>query len=77
MTPAQQQTDQSDTVESPSDNEPGAQKIGVHYDTQLPKLPWSRRIQIPMIAVLCPVLSEEPLDHFRFKQYTLYSARVH
>jgi len=52
MTPAHQRTNQSDTVESPSDNEPGAQKIGVLYDTQLPKLPWSRRIQIPLIAAL-------------------------
>ena len=52
MTPAHQRTNQSDTVASPSDNEPGAQSIGVHYDTQLPKLPWSRRIQIPFIAAL-------------------------
>ncbi|HMH80737.1 MAG TPA: lysophospholipid acyltransferase family protein [Candidatus Acidoferrum sp.] len=52
MTPAHQQTNQSDTVESPSDSEPGAQSIGVHYDTQLPKLPWSRQIQIPLIAAL-------------------------
>jgi lysophospholipid acyltransferase (LPLAT)-like uncharacterized protein len=26
------------------------QEIGVHYDTRLPQLPWSRRIQIPFIA---------------------------
>src|SRR5258708_25629686 len=52
MRPAHQPTNQSDTIESPSDNEPGAQKIGVHYDTQLPKLPWSRRVQIPFIAAL-------------------------
>jgi len=26
--------------------------IGVHYDTKLPDLPWSRRIQIPFIAAL-------------------------
>jgi len=26
--------------------------VGAHYDTRLPKLPWSRRIQIPIIAAL-------------------------
>jgi lysophospholipid acyltransferase (LPLAT)-like uncharacterized protein len=30
---------------------PAAQEsLNVHYDTRLPELPWSRRIQIPMIA---------------------------
>jgi lysophospholipid acyltransferase (LPLAT)-like uncharacterized protein len=24
--------------------------VGVHYDTRLPQLPWSRRVQIPLIA---------------------------
>src|ERR1700738_4806862 len=24
--------------------------VGVHYDTRLPQLPWSRRMQIPLIA---------------------------
>src|SRR5271163_4090500 len=27
-----------------------AEPIGAHYDTRLPDLPWSRRIQIPIIA---------------------------
>jgi lysophospholipid acyltransferase (LPLAT)-like uncharacterized protein len=27
-----------------------AEPIGAHYDTRLPNLPWSRRIQIPIIA---------------------------
>ena len=27
-----------------------ADAIGAHYDTRLPDLPWSRRIQIPIIA---------------------------
>lgn len=27
-----------------------AQKVSAHYDTRLPDLPWSRRIQIPIIA---------------------------
>jgi hypothetical protein len=26
--------------------------VSVHYDTRLPELPWSRRIQIPLIAAL-------------------------
>jgi lysophospholipid acyltransferase (LPLAT)-like uncharacterized protein len=40
---------------SPDPAEDSAQKIspnpiGAHYDTRLPDLPWSRRIQIPFIA---------------------------
>jgi lysophospholipid acyltransferase (LPLAT)-like uncharacterized protein len=27
-----------------------AESVSAHYDTRLPKLPWSRRIQIPIIA---------------------------
>jgi lysophospholipid acyltransferase (LPLAT)-like uncharacterized protein len=30
--------------------EPGEAPVNTHYDTRLPKLPWSRRIQIPFIA---------------------------
>src|SRR5258708_26427121 len=30
--------------------ENGADAVNVHYDTRLPELPWSRRIQIPFIA---------------------------
>src|ERR1700757_2142481 len=30
----------------------GSRDVGVHYDTRLPQLPWSRRIQIPIIAAL-------------------------
>src|SRR5215471_6137511 len=30
--------------------EPAQQRLGVHYDTQLPELPWVRRTQIPLIA---------------------------
>ena len=26
--------------------------VGVHYDTRLPQLPWSRRVQIPFIAAI-------------------------
>ena len=33
-------------------NELVAEKIGTHYDIRLPELPWSRRIQIPIIAAL-------------------------
>jgi lysophospholipid acyltransferase (LPLAT)-like uncharacterized protein len=43
--------------------------VGVHYDTRLPALPWSRRVQIPLIAaavyslirVLGPTLRYEVL----------------
>ena len=30
--------------------ESGQEPVNVHYDTRLPELPWSRRIQIPFIA---------------------------
>src|SRR5258708_39042820 len=30
--------------------ENGADAVNVHYDTRLPELPWSRRVQIPFIA---------------------------
>jgi hypothetical protein len=30
--------------------EPGQEPAGLHYDTRLPELPWSRRVQIPIIA---------------------------
>src|ERR1700746_743631 len=29
---------------------PSAESVSAHYDTRLPDLPWSRRIQIPMLA---------------------------
>src|SRR5258708_32360359 len=28
----------------------GEERVNAHYDTRLPDLPWSRRIQIPIIA---------------------------
>jgi len=28
----------------------GEEPVNVHYDIRLPDLPWSRRIQIPIIA---------------------------
>ena len=40
------------TAIAAAEPEPAAGKVGVHYDTQLPNLPWSRRIQIPIIAAL-------------------------
>jgi lysophospholipid acyltransferase (LPLAT)-like uncharacterized protein len=53
MTPAHQQTSKSASAEpSAADDTQDVQKPGLHYDTQLPKLPWSRRIQIPLIAAL-------------------------
>src|SRR5271157_5785309 len=33
-----------------SDKKISPDSIGTHYDTRLPELPWSRRIQIPFIA---------------------------
>jgi hypothetical protein len=30
--------------------DPATELVNVHYDTRLPQLPWSRRIQIPIIA---------------------------
>src|SRR5260370_12838681 len=29
---------------------PGEEPVNVHYDTRLPDLPWSRRMQIPIVA---------------------------
>src|SRR5690242_7213215 len=29
-----------------------ADSLNVHYDTRLPELPWSRRIQVPVIAAV-------------------------
>jgi hypothetical protein len=42
--------DPAETTTSASNSTDG--KVGVHYDSQLPDLPWSRRIQIPIIAAL-------------------------
>ena len=44
-------------------------KVSAHYDVRLPKLPWHRRIQIPIIAALVygvirtlgPTLRYEPV----------------
>jgi lysophospholipid acyltransferase (LPLAT)-like uncharacterized protein len=52
---------------SPSETSP----VNLHYDTRLPRLPWSRRIQIPIIAAavytviraLGPTLRYEMLGH--------------
>jgi hypothetical protein len=33
-----------------SAKEPGEEAVNTHYDTRLPELPWSRRVQIPIIA---------------------------
>jgi lysophospholipid acyltransferase (LPLAT)-like uncharacterized protein len=33
-----------------SGKESGQEPVNVHYDTRLPELPWSRRVQIPFIA---------------------------
>jgi lysophospholipid acyltransferase (LPLAT)-like uncharacterized protein len=53
MMPAHEPANQSSSTKSRLlDRELESLKVGVHYDTQLPKLPWSRRIQIPLIAAL-------------------------
>ena len=36
----------------PAGNDAGSREVSLHYDTRLPQLPWSRRIQIPIIAAL-------------------------
>ena len=39
-------------METPEIEKPeGQETVSTHYDTRLPKLPWQRRIQIPIIAV--------------------------
>jgi len=64
---AEQGTDRAATDAAAGDN--SADAVNVHYDTRLPELPWSRRIQIPVIAaavfsvirVLGPTLRYEVL----------------
>ena len=31
-------------------NQPEQDHVNVHYDTRLPRLPWTRRVQIPFLA---------------------------
>jgi lysophospholipid acyltransferase (LPLAT)-like uncharacterized protein len=52
MTRVQQPTGQSDEPSAPSEAQAAGEPVGVHYDTRLPELPWSRRIQIPIIAAI-------------------------
>jgi hypothetical protein len=53
MTPADQPPSRKEAELSPSAaNSSEISRVGIHYDTQLPDLPWSRRIQIPIIAAL-------------------------
>ena len=53
MTPAHQPASSPSSPESAATaSESEARKVGAHYDTELPNLPWSRRIQIPIIAAL-------------------------
>lgn len=39
-------------MESVEQGESPAEKVSAHYDVRLPKLPWHRRIQIPIIAAV-------------------------
>jgi lysophospholipid acyltransferase (LPLAT)-like uncharacterized protein len=48
MTTAHQPASQSSEASESAERE----LVGVHYDTRLPQLPWSRRIQIPIIAAI-------------------------
>ena len=55
MTAAQHSDDSVLTPETPAGDAPAnreAGQVGTHYDTRLPHLPWSRRVQIPVIAAL-------------------------
>src|SRR5258708_16907980 len=45
---AEQGTGRAASSGAVSEND--ADAVNVHYDTRLPELPWSRRIQIPLIA---------------------------
>ncbi len=64
---AEQGTGRAATSAAASENSAGG--VNTHYDTRLPELPWSRRIQIPVIAaavysvirVLGPTLRYEVL----------------
>jgi lysophospholipid acyltransferase (LPLAT)-like uncharacterized protein len=40
------------TKETANDSNGATRDIGTHYDTRLPELPWSRRIQIPILATV-------------------------
>jgi lysophospholipid acyltransferase (LPLAT)-like uncharacterized protein len=40
------------TPDAAADSNSQQETVNTHYDTRLPKLKWSRRIQIPMIAAL-------------------------
>lgn len=52
-------------------------EVSPHYDTRLPKLPWSRRIQIPILAafvytvirILGPTLRFEVLAHTKIEAF--------
>jgi lysophospholipid acyltransferase (LPLAT)-like uncharacterized protein len=46
---AQRQMSQPETILEPV-NQPEQESVNTHYDTRLPQLPWTRRIQIPFIA---------------------------
>ncbi|GAC1617366.1 MAG: lysophospholipid acyltransferase family protein [Candidatus Acidiferrum sp.] len=58
--------------------------VSAHYDTRLPKLPWSRRIQIPLIAaavyavirILGPTLRFEVLGWHRAERVHASGKRV-
>lgn len=71
----------SEQTPAPSSAKEESATVNLHYDTQLPRLPWSRRIQIPLIAAavyavistLGPTLRYEILGHQHAER--LYSAR--
>jgi hypothetical protein len=58
--------------------QPEAPGVNLHYDTRLPRLPWSRRIQIPVIAaaVYSVICTLGPTLRYELLGYQL-TERVH
>ena len=76
--PGEPRNEQTPPPSAPAENNA---TVNLHYDTRLPRLPWSRRIQIPVIAAavyavistLGPTLRYEILGHQHVER--AYSAR--
>jgi lysophospholipid acyltransferase (LPLAT)-like uncharacterized protein len=52
MTRVQPATGESEQQNQPTERADSGGQVGAHYDVRLPDLPWSRRIQIPIIAAI-------------------------
>ncbi len=76
--PGEPRSDQAPAPPAPAESDT---TVNLHYDTRLPRLPWSRRIQIPIIAAavyavistLGPTLRYEILGYQHVER--AYSAR--